>query len=632
MVETLRPSTEMLHVRKAASMDITGRRAACERPLSADLIKYAIIDTYVNRCEEVQMSTAIVRAEIERFLQSLAPEVLCISGKWGVGKTYSWQTFFKEAETTGQVGLKRYGYVSLFGLATLGELRNAIVENTVMAGSSTVPDASSLHDIFRKGEEFARKSRPALEVAAGFFRIKDAGDALYRAAFLTVRNQIICFDDLERAGKTLEMRDILGLASMLREQRQCKVVLLLNKERTDPKQSEELERQLEKVVDTFLVFEPTSAEATAIAIAGTDLVAEKLRDRLIALNVTNMRVMKKIERWARLVEKELHGFEPEVVAQAVMTVVLAGWCFLQPDLAPSLDFIRKFNSMNGLLRPDEEPAERKTWRKILSGYGYGSTGELDALIIDGVSVGYFRGDELRTSAGTISERLKHAGRKDSFSQAWKLFHSSLTTDDDEILDAMYAGASENLTEISPVNMNSGLRFLRRYGRSAQASELVARYIDANRGRPDFFSRWNRFFHDDPVDEELLAAMEAERSLIVDARDPAEILKQMTRTNSCNPDEDAARLSRLSADELEKLFDDHAADNVKGMMEWADRLARQPGADVLRASLNEALWRIAARSPMRADRLRSWGVLPTDQKPEKADPEPIRAEEGTVGAT
>jgi hypothetical protein len=35
------------------------------------------------------MSTAIVRSEIERFLKSPAPEVLCVSGPWGVGKTFS---------------------------------------------------------------------------------------------------------------------------------------------------------------------------------------------------------------------------------------------------------------------------------------------------------------------------------------------------------------------------------------------------------------------------------------------------------------------------------------------------------------------------------------------------------------
>lgn len=577
------------------------------------------------------MSTAIVRAEIERFIQSPAPEVLCISGQWGIGKTYSWQTFFKEAEGIGRVGVSRYAYVSLFGLTSLGELRNAIVENTVNTAASSVPDASSLHEILRKGETYARKSRPALEIAAGFFRMKDAGDALYRAAFLTVRNQLICFDDLERAGKGLEMRDILGLASMLREQRQCKVVLLLNKEQTNLESSKELDRQLEKVVDTFLLFEPTSTEAAAIAIAGMDTVSQKLRDHFVDLGVTNMRVMKKIERWARLVETELAGAETEIVEQAVRTVALAGWCFLQPDVAPDLDFVLKFNSRTGLFRRDGEPEDKKKWREVLSKYKYRVTDELDAAIIGGVKVGYFSGHDLKAAAQSLGERLKKNGRKDSFSQAWELFHNSLTTEDEIILDAMVAGALENLGDISTANMNSCVLFLRRYGRDAQASELVAKYIDANRSKPHFFSRWNLFFHDNPVDDELLAAMEAERTAIVDARDPAEMLKQIARTNGYNPEEDSARLSRLTADELVKLFDQNAGDDVKGMMEWANRLANQPGAVGLRASLDDALTRIAGRSPMRADRLRSWGILPPIKKHEELDADPATIDEGAVGA-
>lgn len=577
------------------------------------------IDSDRARCENPLMSYAIVRAEIERFLRSPSPEVLCISGRWGVGKTYSWQTFLREEETAGRLGVDRHAYVSLFSLNSLSELRSAIVENTVVAGRSSLPDASSLHGMLREGERFARRSRPALEVAAGFFRMKDAGDALYRAAFLTVRGQLVCFDDLERAGKSLEMRDVLGLASLLREQRGCKVVLLLNKEQAEATQADEFDRQLEKVVDTFLIFEPTSAEATAIAIGGDDPVAVALRDRLAALNVTNMRVMKKVERWARLVETELRGFDAATLAQATATVVLGGWCFLQRDLAPSLDFVRRFNPMSGLFERKEERADEKGWRELLGRYGYGSTDELDEPILNGVALGYFRGNVLREAARSVEERRRREGRDDSFSRAWRLYHDSLTTDDDVILDAMQAGALENLAEITPTNMNGTLSFLRRYGRDAQASDILARWIEANRGKEGFFDRWNRFFANDPVDAELLAAMEAGRAEIVDARDPADILKQMAKSGGYNPAEDAARLSRLSADEIVRMFDDHAADDVKGMMEWADRLAAQPGAENLRASLDEALGRIASRSRMREDKLRGWGMIPEFAEDGQAQP-------------
>ena len=233
---------------------------------------------------------------------------------------------------------------------------------------------------------------------------------------------------------------------MLREQRGCKVVLLLNKEQAEAKQAEELDRQLEKVVDTFLIFEPTSdpsdkehSEAAAIAIGGDDPVAVALRDRLVALDVTNMRVMKKVERWARLVEAELRGSDAATLAQATATVVLGGWCFLQRDLAPSLDFVRGFNPMSGLFGRKEEPADKKGWRELLGRYGYGSTDELDEPILDGVALGYFRGNVLREAARSVEERRRREGRDDSFSRAWRLYHDSLTTDDDVILDAMQAG-------------------------------------------------------------------------------------------------------------------------------------------------------------------------------------------------
>ena len=47
-------------------------------------------------------------------------------------------------------------------------------------------------------------------------------------AFLSLNESLVCIDDLERRGSDLSMRDVLGLVSRLVEQKQCKVVLLLN--------------------------------------------------------------------------------------------------------------------------------------------------------------------------------------------------------------------------------------------------------------------------------------------------------------------------------------------------------------------------------------------------------------------
>jgi hypothetical protein len=74
-------------------------------------------------------TTAAVQAEIERFLRSGEPEVLCITGDWGVGKTFNWQMILDRLRAAKQVTLGRYSYVSLFGIDSLAGFKQSLFEN-----------------------------------------------------------------------------------------------------------------------------------------------------------------------------------------------------------------------------------------------------------------------------------------------------------------------------------------------------------------------------------------------------------------------------------------------------------------------------------------------------------------------
>ena len=52
---------------------------------------------------------------------------------------------------------------------------------------------------------------------------------------LIANAQLICIDDLDRKGEKLRVEDVLGLVSFLREERKCKVALLLNEEQLQGK-------------------------------------------------------------------------------------------------------------------------------------------------------------------------------------------------------------------------------------------------------------------------------------------------------------------------------------------------------------------------------------------------------------
>lgn len=235
------------------------------------------------------MSIEIVKKQIQDFLSSSKPEVLAIKGAWGVGKTYSWNKFLLKAKEEDRISLNRYSYVSLFGVNSLDAFKYTIFEHVItkdMIGT----DANI--DTFKKNttgllEVLGRKS-------LGWFRgaslLKGFTPAIESLSFLSLNNSLICIDDLERRGSNLSIKDALGLVSQLKEQKKCKVVLLLN----DKEEGlEDYTKYREKVIDIELTFEPTAFESSEIAFESISENLEKLSELSQKLNITNIRILKK---------------------------------------------------------------------------------------------------------------------------------------------------------------------------------------------------------------------------------------------------------------------------------------------------------------------------------------------------
>mgnify|MGYP005993953191 FL=1 len=60
----------------------------------------------------IRMTVEVIKDQIFQFLSSEDPEVMAIKGEWGVGKTFSWNKFLKEAGFEKKIRLERYSYVS----------------------------------------------------------------------------------------------------------------------------------------------------------------------------------------------------------------------------------------------------------------------------------------------------------------------------------------------------------------------------------------------------------------------------------------------------------------------------------------------------------------------------------------
>lgn len=475
------------------------------------------------------MSTALVKAEIQRFLASDTPEVLCVKGKWGVGKTFAWLQYLREAESSGSLALNRYAYVSLFGFGDLEALRYSIFESTVPTGQFiSGPNLNSLRALLEGAGTIGRKARPLVAPLLNAIGVKDAGEALSRAAFLTVRNQYICFDDLERRGAALSIRDVLGLVSMLKEQRRCKLILLLNDERLDEDDRGELQRQLEKVVDVSLVFEPSAAEAAEIAFADRTDLSDKICPKVIKLGITNIRVIKKIERFSQRLVEILADFREEVSQHGIHAVVLGGWCVLQPDSAPPIDYVKRYNRILATMGKDddERPEEQKCWDEILEAYGWAHTDDLDLAIFEGVIAGYFDEQRIRDAGAALQRDYQNSREHSAFSKAWRLYHSSLAVEDDQVLDALYEGAKQSLPTISPLNLNAAVTLFREFARDQQADEIIDLYMAQPSLDPGSLAHDVRIWGSEKLDPKLLSAFETAQSKVIDDRDPKAVMIAM----------------------------------------------------------------------------------------------------------
>ena len=242
----------------------------------------------------IKMSLEIVKKVTEDFLKRNLPEVIAIKGKWGTGKTYTWNEIIKKAKNNNKLALDKYAYVSLFGINSLEALKIAIFEQTV--DRELIDEGVSLKTLKNNtdlvAKSFGRKSFSFLQ---GIPWIKNFGPFLHSASFLSVSNTLICFDDFERKGTSLSAKDILGLVSILKESKGCKVVLIFNEISLDDNAETEYQTFREKVIDIELSFMPTPVECSSLIFTENDDVNQKTKECSEKLNITNIRILKKIK-------------------------------------------------------------------------------------------------------------------------------------------------------------------------------------------------------------------------------------------------------------------------------------------------------------------------------------------------
>jgi hypothetical protein len=496
------------------------------------------------------MSIKVVHEEIERFLTNKTPEVLCLRGKWGVGKTYTWNQYLQETANKNGLALTKYAYVSLFGLNNLDDVKFALFEATLTGKDlKKKPNLDTLEKVFEWLKKHYKKG--VTLVSQNPFIQSYLGKS-EKGLFFFVRNQIICIDDLERAGDGLGTKNVFGLISHLKEQKDCKVVLILNDERLERDEKSDYKKLLEKVVDTRLDFSPTPKEAADIVFPNPIGISAMIRDNSIALGITNIRVIKKIERIvSRFID--IFGNDNKLMTQIVHSSTLFVWSVYQPDEAPTIDFLKDVARLYGLgSEKDKTPVKERSWQELVRAYGYTSTDEFDAVILETIENGYFDSEKLSTAGKKQAENINEIGTKQEFEAAWNLYHNSFDNNEKEVLDALYESAKKAVKFIEPMNLDSTVVLLKEFNRKNDAEDLIRHYVEIRGDEKELFNLESSLFSRDIKDPDLMMAFKKKRESVVDSRNPRQVLDDIYTNHGWNPD-DIILLSKLSVDDFYKIF-------------------------------------------------------------------------------
>ena len=215
--------------------------------------------------------------ELKSFLSSAGQKVLLFHGSWGAGKTYFWNDFVRKERARIQEHF--YSYVSLFGATSLSNVKGLIV-----LGGDSVRDSNKLMTGWQRAKKWVVERRKHFDQLKVPY-LGSIGALLPAAEELLIENFLVCFDDLERRNRQLDLEQLFGLIAVLKEQNHCRVAIICNEEELSPSDRRTLNKYREKIVDRQLTFNPPFDENFRIIFPNDDAAIREVFERLCLNNI-----------------------------------------------------------------------------------------------------------------------------------------------------------------------------------------------------------------------------------------------------------------------------------------------------------------------------------------------------------
>jgi hypothetical protein len=567
-----------------------------------------------------------IKREIQNFLANDYPQVMAIKGKWGTGKTYTWKKLLKDIGKSSELFYKKYSYVSLFGVQSIDDIYSSIFIKTM--DSSNVIDNPTLKGLWKNVLSLKDGRGESLSLIGKMKNFTSFNEYYKNAASLAVRETIVCIDDLERRSYGIKLKDLMGLVSQLKEQRNCKVMLILNEDVLSGSDQEDFRLFAEKVIDVQLLFDPKPEECIEIVINKDKWYYNQVNEIARELNIKNIRLLQRIKFVLDKVNKYLTGFSDQSKKDTVLATCIFAWChYCSDDNAPSVDFVKGYNkysiqmspnSMRRYVGKDEEQSEedklKEKWVDTLGRVSYTNTSELDLVIADYIITGILNDSKLSAQEEFIKKQEEYQEAREQFEAIWRQYWDSFDDNASEIRDSFKEYFEKYYSFANLNELDVAVSLLKKIGFESDATSITVDFFERNVDRWEEKDLLTTRVLRDVNDKYVLKKIEE-----IIAKTKPEITLESALKNIYENDIAAQNemefLSQVSSDEFYKLFKECSHDDVPIFIHASLCYNRIINADVNAQALvknaADALRRISKENTINYQRVSShfgkWGI-------------------------
>jgi hypothetical protein len=572
-------------------------------------------------------SISNIEKRLHDLLKDPKPKIIAIKGKWGTGKTYFWKDFIKRKGKG--IALKKYAYVSLFGVKELMQLKREIFVNS---GNSQTASTLKKHTpaIKEVGAALLDKISSQIplikEVGINFGAI---GNIIETSLINNIKDILICVDDLERRHDGITLSEILGFLANLRDERNCQIVLLFNEEAVE-RGSEDTQKVFreyrEKVIDYEFRFSPQIEEIYKIVFEGTEFKLPSvfneyeeeetitILELLGEIKLSNFRIIQKIKNGLLYFQQE--GIEekfPKLWPRLARQMIKLCAIYYRDENHVDFNSITQNNSLFADcdcepkdLREDDRPASQ-----IREKYNYRPYSE-DIVLKEYLENGFVEFDEKTNLLKGLESQINDAEIKNGLAKVWQIFRSNFKHTSANFIDSQLQFIEACNGKISPNSLDDLLDFAEELLIDCPSKkDSVEKIKDYWKCAAISYAKKIRNEHPENV-EILLSGFNARTKVII--RDelakngkeksiPEAVALLTESANSWNPSDFEYLKGKTSEDFSKWMKESDEVNLLSKIRKLLERMTNDEGCQDIKNNLIAALKRISEESEINMKRIK-----------------------------